>query len=73
MDNVMDRINKGRPNNGGSPPGEECWNHKLTLEQVEDIRARVTYGETQAALANEYGVAQTTVSKLVRGESWAWC
>lgn len=76
-DNVADRIAKGRPNGGGCPPGEDCWNRKLSEADVGNIRLRyLGSSATQQELADEYGVAQTTVSKLLRGESWketAWC
>jgi len=38
---------------------------KLTREQVEEIKRRVGEGETQAALAHEFGVVPGTVSKLL--------
>lgn len=43
---------------------------RLTEEQVVAIRARHSAGETQTALAREFGVAQTTVSAAVRGVKW---
>ncbi len=43
----------------------------LTREQVEVIRSRYARKEaSQSALAREYGVAQTTISALIRRENW---
>lgn len=39
----------------------------LTLEQIDEIRSRYETGETQTALAREFGVHQTSVSLWVRG------
>ena len=39
--------------------------------KVAEIRARLAAGESQKALAIEYGVHKTTISHLWRGCSWA--
>lgn len=41
---------------------------KLTAEQVLDIRARV--GQTQREIADEFGVKQTAISKIIHRKSW---
>lgn len=43
---------------------------KLTEEQVREIRDRHAAGETQTALAQEYPVNQSMISKIVRGQFW---
>jgi hypothetical protein len=40
---------------------------RLTAEDVRAIRASI---ETQVVLAAHYGVAQPTISKILRGETW---
>jgi transcriptional regulator with XRE-family HTH domain len=41
---------------------------KLTTKQVREIRRRCIYDcERQAALAREFGVSESTISRLVRG------
>lgn len=46
--------------------GESHASAKLTFQQAQEIRARYAYGViTQAALAAEYGVEQTTISNVV--------
>ena len=46
--------------------GENHPNSKLTDKQVLEIRMRHASGETQAALAKELGVDQTTIGLIVR-------
>jgi len=41
---------------------------KLTPAQVEEIRVRT--GEVQETIAQEYGVHQTTISRIQRGDGW---
>ncbi len=44
---------------------------KLTVDNVNEIRMKYTTGEyTQGALAEEYGVTQSTVGRALRHESW---
>lgn len=65
--NSDDKIAKGRlviP-----PPRYGVANNKATLteRQVIELRRRYSAGETQTALAREFGVHQTTISLIVRG------
>lgn len=39
--------------------------NKLTSQQKEEIVRRVSGGETQTALANEYGISRTMVGKII--------
>jgi group I intron endonuclease len=51
--------------------GENNPNAKLIWEKVREIRRR--YEEeaiSQQKLANEYGITQTTVGEIIRGEIW---
>ena len=50
--------------------GAKHGRSKLTEGQVEEIIARHAAGETQTALAREYPVNQSMISKIVRGEFW---
>jgi HNH endonuclease len=43
---------------------------KLSDVQVLEIIERKRAGEVQAALAREYGVSETTVSRIVLGSAW---
>jgi hypothetical protein len=64
-DNSADMVGKGR-----STCGERHHRAKLSTEMVRDIRSRVAEGETQAALAREYGVAPATLHQVVHEKSW---
>jgi len=66
-DNIADMIAKRR---GGAVSGEAHYRAKLTADQVSAIRARYAAGETQVALAREFGVSQTNISRIVRGTTW---
>ena len=50
--------------------GEHSGRAKLTQEQVGEIRRRYAKGETQTALAREFPVNQSMISKIVRREFW---
>jgi hypothetical protein len=66
-DNNRDRHAKGR---SGWAPKEDNGNHKLTLEDVRDIRRAYELGFYQRELAEAYGVHQTAISSIVRGATW---
>jgi hypothetical protein len=56
----------------GDQRGEGNGHNKLTAAQVLEIRARYAKGtETFQALADEYGVVNSTISKIVHGQRWA--
>lgn len=62
-DNARDRARKGRSNRRG----EGNSSAKLTVEQVKAIR--IARG-TQFAIARQFGISQTQVSAIRRGEAW---
>ncbi len=43
---------------------------KLTAAQVEEIRTRLSGGETQKSLAEEFGMERSTLSYIARGKTW---
>lgn len=52
--------------------GETVWIHKLTDDEVTEIREiYFAGGVSQRELAARYGVVQQTISKTIRGEFWA--
>jgi hypothetical protein len=67
-----DNMGPDRVRDGTSNRGERQWMAKLTADGVREIRRRHAAGETQAALATEYGVGQASVSNLVTGKTWGW-
>jgi hypothetical protein len=50
--------------------GERQGASKLTASEVRDIRRRCAAGEQQKALAEEYGLNRSSVSKIIRGVNW---
>lgn len=53
------------------PRGESHANHKLTVEQVQEIRRQ--RGHIYARdLANQFGVSRATVSAIWQGRLWKW-
>jgi hypothetical protein len=45
---------------------------KLNEDSVRELRARHAQGESCRALANEFGVARSTLIELLAGRSWKW-
>ena len=66
QDNSDDRVRHGR-----SGRGESNANHRLTEEQVIEIRQRVGQ-KTLRALAREYGVSHTCIRRTANGMNWGY-
>jgi hypothetical protein len=67
-ENYDDSVSKGRQTRG-----EKVHNAKLTEETVREIRKRFVKGNPingGAALAVLFGVNQSTVNKIARGQLW---
>ena len=64
-DNNRDRSVKGR-----SARGEGTPKAKLTEVQVQEIRRRRSTGETLMSLSSAFGVAPTTIRRVVERETW---
>lgn len=64
-ENKRDKIRDGT-----HPGGERNASAKLTTPQVIEIRSRYSHGESQAALAREYGVTPSTMWALVHNRTW---
>lgn len=67
LENIADMKAKGRAR---ARKGEANGFARLTNAQAEEIRRRKADGVTQRALALEFGVGQSTVSRIVRGERY---
>lgn len=53
--------------------GERCGRHKLTLQQVNEIREKYIYGSKESnifMLSKEYGVSLSQIGNIVRECSW---
>jgi DNA-binding transcriptional regulator YiaG len=67
-DNQLDAYAKKRK---AQPKGEKHTNAKLTDKQAVEIRHNYkTYGLHQQKLADRYNVSQSTISKIIRGETY---
>jgi hypothetical protein len=53
------------------PRGERQWLAKLTENEVRQIRAKYAAGGvSQGELGHQFGVTQTVVGDILRGQSW---
>lgn len=66
-DNSADMVAKGR---GHGPRREVSGKAKLTDAAVGEIRRRAGEGETQASLAEEFGIHPAHCSRVIRGIRW---
>lgn len=64
--NHADKVRHGTHSRGERGPRA-----KLTTAQAQSIRERAAAGAHQRALADEYGVEQSTISRVVRRRSYA--
>ena len=62
-----DRVRDGQDNRG-----ERQGSHKLTEEQVLEIRRRRAEGAELQPLAEMFGVTFQTISNVCTGRSWSW-
>lgn len=66
-DNAADAILDGRIRRGEAHPL-----HRLTADEVREIRKRRAAGARYKALAVEYGVSWLTVKAAAKRLTWAW-
>lgn len=66
LDNFNDMISRGRERMFG----EHHHNSVLNKDSVLEILGRYEGGETQTALAEEFGVGSSSIHKIVVGKSW---
>jgi len=65
-DNAADAVSKRR-----QPWGERNGSHKLTTQDVREIRALLAQGlMTQRAIAARYGVSPGAICQLGKGKTW---
>ena len=68
QDNIADRVERGC---GVVPRGQAKGNHKLTEDQVREIRKILSRGViTQLDISKRYGVSPSTIWKIANGRSW---
>lgn len=67
-DNIQDCIAKGQ---FGERGGEKCGQHKLSADQVEEIRRLILENKLmQREIASQFGVHQSTISNIRHGRTW---
>lgn len=57
--------------NGHLPIGENSVAHKLTEEQVIEIRNKYAAGSSSAELSQKYGVSKNQIIKIANGKNWS--
>lgn len=68
--NMQDMVERGRRKEINA--GEKNGRAKLTQEQADEIRTLYAAGgRSQQSIADEYGVSQNAVSKIVNGQRYA--
>lgn len=65
VDNSRDKVERGRSLRGSANPGA-----RLNEEQVREIRSQLADGVPSVALARNYEVGQTTISRIKLGTHW---
>ena len=70
-DNMQDMWTKGRGRcDGAGRKGAANGNSRLTEEQVDAIRRRLSAGESQRSLGLEFGVSKTLIGLIGKGRVW---
>jgi hypothetical protein len=64
-DNTNDAVVRGR-----IALGEKTAAAKLTAEEVKTIKARLASGETHEAIAKDFRVARSSVTRIAIGTTW---
>ena len=74
LDAEVDHIDRNRQNNCLDNLRlvfrDENRIRKLSYEDAEEIRSRYAAGERQRTLAKEYGISKTSISEIVRRETY---
>jgi hypothetical protein len=65
LDNMRDKITKKR-----TPRGSQHHAAKLTDAAVREIKRRLSAGEVQSRLAEEFGVRPMCISATKHGKAW---
>lgn len=69
-DNVRDMHERGRNGHGGAA-GSRNASAKLREEDIPVIRERLARGDVGTAIASDYKVNKSIISKIKRGRTWS--
>lgn len=67
MDNMQDKIIRGRER---YLKGEECYQARLTSQQVRSIRRSHSKGWSYKRLAEKFGVSRSNIAQIVSRRTW---
>lgn len=67
QDNMDDKVKKNRQSHS-----HDGGIHKLTEQNIYQIREMIEQGYTQQEIANIFGVSQTNVFYIKSGKNWGW-
>lgn len=65
--NHADRIGL---RDGVMPKGSKSWNAKFTESDIREMRQRYANGESQGAIARDYGSTQGSMGYILRRDTW---
>jgi len=68
-DNIRDAVAKGRMTHVG-PKGMDSCRAKLSDQQVNEIRRRLSDGHRQRDIARSFGIGKTTVAHIYHRRTW---
>ena len=71
-DNMADMRSRNRWR-AGDMSGIRNPNARLTTDDVEHIRKRITDGDTNRQIATDYAVSEAMISRIKLGKSWSEC
>jgi len=72
VDNMQDMTKKGRGKQiAAGRKGETNGNHRLTTDQVVEIKKGLAKGESQREMARKFGVSKTLIYYIKLGKTWA--
>lgn len=71
-DNTNDKMKKNRQSHHTGVKGENHWSHKLTEQNIYQIREMIEQGYTHQIIADFFRIDKTTISCIKRGKSWGW-
>jgi len=69
QENILDMINKGRSNFGGTK-GSKQWQSKFLESQIVEIRKCYASGDTLKQIAKRYNCSFSTIASIVRRKTW---
>lgn len=70
-DNVQDMYNKSRQSNKRAK-GENNGQHKLTEQNIYQIREMIEQGYSQREIAKRFDVSHQQISDIKSGKIWSW-